>query len=398
MNLTRKPFLLLVTFGLALALTGCVAPPANSWAGLTLSGETVLIANNHSVSAVNVADGKEAWFFPPNASTSTDLYFGEPAVGEDLILIGSEGPISQFHGVVHALNADRSVKWCRALDQNGANRTQCPLMDGGETFTFDFAGFGILPPVDNRVVGGITLADGVAYFGTANNDVVALDANTGEVKWRAKAEGPIWSMPVVADGLVYVSSLDHHLYAFNANSGQVAWQKNMGASVGSAPALADGKLYVGTFGNAVYALEAQTGDEVWQFTTSNWVWGTPVVRNGKIYFADLSGGIFAVNADDGSEIWRAEAGAAVRGSPAIADETLIVGDKAGNIHFLDLATGQERPNIGRQAVQGGGQILSSPLVVPDKDLVLIATYQGSNLLTAYTTSGAFRWAYTPPNR
>lgn len=395
--MTRKPFLLLATFLLALVLTGCVAPPANSWAGLTLSGETVLISNNHSMSAVNVTDGKEAWFFPPNASTSTDLYFGEAAVGENVILLGSEGPTAQFHGVIHALNADRSVKWCRALDQNGANRTQCPLIEDGTQFVFDFAGFGILPPVDNRVVGGVTLAEGVAYLGTANSDILALDANTGDVKWRAKAEGPIWGVPVVADGLVYVPSLDHKLYAFNASSGQTAWEKDMGASLGSAPAVADGTLYIGTFGNSVHALNAKTGDEVWAYTASNWVWGTPVTNNGKVYLADLSGNIVAVNAADGTEVWKVSAGAAVRGSPALAGDTLIVGDKAGNIHFLDAATGQELPN-GKQAVQGGGQILSSPLVVPEKDLVLIATYQGSNLLTAYTTSGAFRWAYTPPNR
>jgi hypothetical protein len=65
---------------------------------------------------------------------------------------------------------------------------------------------------------------------------------------------------------------------------------------------------------------------------------------------------------------------------------------------LNAADGQELPNVGKQAVQGGGQILSTPLVVPEQDIVLVATYQGSNLLTAYTTSGAFRWAYTPPNR
>lgn len=387
-----------MTFLLALVLTGCVAPPANSWAGLTLSGDTVLVSNNHSVSAVNVTDGKEAWFFPPNASTSTDLYFGEAAVGEDLILIGSEGPTAQFHGVIHALNADRSVKWCRALDQNGANRTQCELIDGGTKFTFEFSGFGILPPVDNRVVGGITLAEGVAYVGTANNDILALDANTGTVKWRKKANGPIWGMPLMADGLVYVPSLDHNLYAFNATNGEVVWQKDMGASIGSAPALADGKLYVGTFGNAVHALNATTGEEVWQYAASNWVWGTPAVSNNQVYFADLSGNVVAVNAANGTEVWKATVGAAVRGSPAVAGDTLIVGDKAGNLHFLDLATGQARPSVSPQAVQGGGQILSSPLVVPGKDLVLIATYQGSNLLTAYTTSGAFRWAYTPPNR
>jgi outer membrane protein assembly factor BamB len=343
-----------------------------------------------------VTDGKEAWFYPPNASASTDLYFGEPAVGEGLILIGSEGPISQFHGVVHALNTDRTVKWCRALDQNAANRSQCPLIEGGTKFSFEFSGFGILPPVDNRVIGGITLADGVAYFGTANNDIFALDANTGEVNWTAKAEGPIWGTVLVAEGAAYVPSLDHHLYAFSTDGGQLLWRKDMGASVGSVPAYADGKLFVGTFGNAVYALNATTGDEVWKFATSNWVWGTPVVNAGKVYFADLSGNIFAVSAESGTQLWQAAAGAAVRGSPALAGDKLIVGDKAGNIHFLNLADGQEL--TAKQAVQGGGQILSTPLVVPEKDLVLIATYQGSNLLTAYTPTGTFRWAYTPPNR
>jgi len=57
-------------------------------------------------------------------------------------------------------------------------------------------GFGSSPAV----------AGGVVYVGSLDNWLYALDAETGQEKWRFKTDGEVYSSPAVAGGMVYVGS------------------------------------------------------------------------------------------------------------------------------------------------------------------------------------------------
>jgi outer membrane protein assembly factor BamB len=65
-------------------------------------------------------------------------------------------------------------------------------------------------------------SDGTIYFGSADNNLYALDAN-GKLKWQFPTENSIWSSPVVAsDGTVYFGSGDGNFYALDSQ-GNFKW-------------------------------------------------------------------------------------------------------------------------------------------------------------------------------
>jgi len=123
-------------------------------------------------------------------------------------------------------------------------------------------------------------------FVTTSSQVIALDAKSGELRWRYARELPSdlrtphltnRGVGLYAD-TVYVGTLDAHVVALDATSGQVVWDRavedyRFGYYITMAPLVVDGKVMVGTSGGEqgvrgfVIALDAVTGDEVWKTFT-----------------------------------------------------------------------------------------------------------------------------------
>src|SRR4051812_14285509 len=61
----------------------------------------------------------------------------------------------------------------------------------------------------------------VVLIGSYDPGFYALDAGTGGVRWRFRANGPISGAASVVDGLVYFSSFARTTYALNATTGCV---------------------------------------------------------------------------------------------------------------------------------------------------------------------------------
>ena len=60
-----------------------------------------------------------------------------------------------------------------------------------------------------------TVANGVVYVGSNDDNVYALDAASGTKKWIYHTGSFVECSPAVADGVVYVSSNDGNVYAFH---------------------------------------------------------------------------------------------------------------------------------------------------------------------------------------
>lgn len=115
------------------------------------------------------------------------------------------------------------------------------------------------------------IANGKVYFGSCDDKMYCLDANTGNNKWSYHAGSyEIRSSPAVAQGLVYF--IDHNLdglngkiYCLNANSGTIVWSYMTGSPGGfSSPAVANGIVFVGA-GNWFYAIGTMPQTDVPEF-------------------------------------------------------------------------------------------------------------------------------------
>lgn len=133
---------------------------------------------------------------------------------------------------------------------------------------------------------------------------------------------------VIGETVYFCSSAENCLYAVDAGSGQVRWRFFTDAAPRLAPTFSDGRLFFGADDGRVYCLNAMDGSVVWQLNaalnlermlgygrfSSVWPIRTSVtVENGIAYFTSglfPSEGVFffAVSADDGKILWRREIG------------------------------------------------------------------------------------------
>ncbi|MBI5395006.1 MAG: PQQ-binding-like beta-propeller repeat protein [Verrucomicrobia bacterium] len=82
---------------------------------------------------------------------------------------------------------------------------------------------------DNAVVKGPlsapTVANGFAYVARPDaHEVIAVDARSGQVRWRFTAEGRVDSPPAIHRGLCLFGSASGHVYALRADTGELVWR------------------------------------------------------------------------------------------------------------------------------------------------------------------------------
>jgi outer membrane protein assembly factor BamB len=156
--------------------------------------------------------------------------------------------------------------------------------------------------------------------------------------------------PTVADGTVYVGNRDGRVIAMDAETGRVDWRANVDGSVRTSVAIGPDRAFVVTQrvvsedGSepdefAVVAVDRASGDVDWRYPVA--VDGKPYVRaedvltyaDGQVYVAAFAGGrdvesasvAFAVDAVSGEEVWRhvaERAGEYHLAAPVVADDTV----------------------------------------------------------------------------
>ena len=128
--------------------------------------------------------------------------------------------------------------------------------------------------------------DGVMFVTTPFNQVLAIDAKTGDLLWRYRHQMPAdirmghpTNRGVALYGdKVYTATSDARVVALDAKTGAVVWNKavenyNNGYYMTIAPLAARGRIMVGVSGGErgirgfVVALDADTGEQVWKTYT-----------------------------------------------------------------------------------------------------------------------------------
>src|SRR5215472_4673332 len=133
------------------------------------------------------------------------------------------------------------------------------------------------PPIVNN---------GVMFVATPQNQVIALDAKTGEEIWRYKRQLPedLFQLHPTSRGVglwqdrLFLATTDDHVVALDAKTGKVVWDTKVqdykkGQYLTLIPLVVDGKVVVGGSGGEfgvrgyVVAFDTVDGKELWRTFT-----------------------------------------------------------------------------------------------------------------------------------
>ncbi len=157
--------------------------------------------------------------------------------------------------------------------------------------------------VGGKALGTPALSGGRVYVAGDGAGVVALDAETGERRWRFRVgdekTGPDWfGSPLVVGKTLYVSSYRRNVYALDATTGKLKWSTKVLGSALARPALDEKRelLYLSSItyrdNPTLTALSTRTGTQVWDYKLGS-LMAAPALLGGRLYLASTNGYFYA---------------------------------------------------------------------------------------------------------
>ncbi len=263
------------------------------------------------------------------------------------------------HEMGHAAVADRLVEaWRSDIGTGGGYRrkiTSTPVVAGGRVYTMDanaqVSAFDTTngsriwrfdtTPEENRgtnVGGGIAFDGGVIYASTGRAEILALDAATGEVKWRQALDNAARAAPTVAEGKLFIPLLGDKLVAHATGDGRKVWSYQASEAATAvlglpSPAYADGLLVAGFGSGDLVTLRAATGAVVWADSLASArgrnsasdlsaIHGMPVIQDGRVYAVGLGGLMLSLDLRSGRRLWERDVGS--DDTPCVAGDWIYV--------------------------------------------------------------------------
>jgi len=170
--------------------------------------------------------------------------------------------------------------------------------------------------------GGLATADGRLFVATAGGHVISLDASSGDELWRRSVEAPMRVAPTVIGNLVLALTSLNQLVALDAGTGNVVWQHagfyEPAAILGGAAPASDGRAVLAAYSSGeIFALEAASGRPIWSeavlrprrtlaIGSINDITGAPVVHQGQVLVAGNGGEMVGLELASGGRNWEVE--------------------------------------------------------------------------------------------
>lgn len=335
---------------------------------------------------------------------------------------------SPAHRLQHPAGPEKpTLAWRADLGENTAGAGQLlarPVVSNGSVFAMD--AFGSISAFDTQTGalrwrksnedlslddsvfgGGLAYDQGRLFVTLTTGNVIGLDAANGEEVWRQPLSLPLRSAPTVADGIVLVLTADNQVYALDQETGQPAWRhagffEASGVLGGPSPAV-DGGIAVVPYSSAeVFALRLDNGRPLWSDTLErprrtqalaeiNDIDGTPVIDGDRVYVGGRGGQVAAIDMRRGVRAWDADLAAV--DTPWIAgdflyllterNELVCLVRKNGRIRWvtqMPLTSDPDDPNAKgltwRGPVLAGEQLY---LTSSNGDLLTLSPYDGAEL-------------------
>ena len=258
------------------------------------------------------------------------------------------------------------------------------------------------------------VAGGMVFIGLRNKRVIALDADSGAMKWEfVTEENPTTGSPLIKDGVVYIGSGDGRIYALDAQTGKERWSHETLDWVDNTPALSDDRLAVSSFDGRVTIYDTDTGKRRFSFRGFNrLVMASPVIMEDMVYVAYRNGLVTGINLHEEEVLfysrwyrlrlqlwlwgmadhpglpkgvdWVYRTGSVIESTPAVDAEVLYVPAEGGRLHAIDRVSGKKV-----WLYDSGAERLSTPTLV--ENTILLSDNKG-NLRAIDKNTGQELWS------
>jgi eukaryotic-like serine/threonine-protein kinase len=267
-------------------------------------GRVYFGSGDHNVYALDAHDGRPIWAF-----RTGDVVHASPALAEGVLYIGS------WDGVFYALDAATGkLRWRfksgedHDIHNQVGFQSSAAVSDGivyvgcrdAHVYALD-ANTGAqrwaLDTEGSWVVGSPAVRDGKVYMATSDSSLFReLDARTGVVGFTLSfRHWPIFSSPALAGTLAFFGTDEGKLVAVELRDKTVAWEFQTDGSRqhGAALTQADGapnyeRAYVDNFYDSLMV-------GVGRLRSTGAISSSPLVADGVVYFGSADGSVYALN-------------------------------------------------------------------------------------------------------
>jgi outer membrane protein assembly factor BamB len=204
--------------------------------------------------------------------------------------------------------------------------------------------------------GGLAYADGKLYVSTGYGQLAALNPADGATIWEHDLPGPVRAAPLAMDGMIFAVTVDNQIFAVDAGSGERKWRHAGFAETAmllgaAAPAGVDGTVIVPYSSGEVFALRASDGRPIWSDNLAAVrrvdaasaladIRALPVTDGALVYAISHSGRTVAIDMRTGARAWERNVGGVQ--TPWIAGDWLFMVSNESQVIALSRREGRVR--------------------------------------------------------
>jgi len=155
---------------------------------------------------------------------------------------------------------------------------------------------------------GPRFSSGVLFAADHEGRLVAVDAESGRIRWELKTEQPFSGGPGLDENQIYMGTINGRVIAYDRNDGTELWNAQVSSEVLIPPEAADGIVIVRCIDGRVFGLDVINGRRIWIYDHS-----VPLltlrgnadllVRGGIAFVGYDDGSVVSLKVDDGSLVW-----------------------------------------------------------------------------------------------
>lgn len=242
----------------------------------------------------------------------------------------------------------------------------------------------------------------------ASDGVYSLDLSSGDILWFTPAENDVNGV-AYGEGLIVATGDEGAVWALEADSGEIRWRQAVSrGKMYTNPLFVGGLAVVGNARGILYAFDLKTGTLKWSKRLRGAIRGGASSDGATIYAGSTKGDVVALGLD-GTERWRIlllhpsfdrkrEEPAEIYAAPTVVGGLVVIGFVRDTYYdepalvAIDRATGAIRWRASNPTkLEGGwGNIRSSPAAY--KDLLIYGEPYSNRVVAVGVRDGRVRWS------